>query len=147
MATRSKKIKIEDFRQIADACGGIKSDMATKIGVDRNTITNWCKEDARYEAAIQDAQERFVDLAESNLRRLVAGIPLIQTDDKGHAQFAGWIERPSEAAILFVLKTRGKDRGYVERTEVKADVETTLKPRTLTPQEAKEYGIILEQKY
>lgn len=40
MATRSKKIKIEDFRQIADACGGIKSDMATKIGVDRNTITN-----------------------------------------------------------------------------------------------------------
>lgn len=147
MGAPTKKISIQTFRKVANACGGIKSDMAANIGVDRNTIANWCKSDARYAQAIEDAQERFVDLAESNLRKLVAGVPAIKKDENGQSQFAGWIERPSETAILFTLKTRGKSRGYVERTEVKADVEATVKPRTLTPQEAKEYGIKLEDEY
>lgn len=118
----TKKPSIDTFRKIANACGGILSDMAANLGVERSTIYTWCKDDERFAQALEDSRERFVDLAESNLRKLVAGVPAIETDENGDKRFAGWIERPSETAIIFTLKTRGKKRGYVERSEVEADV-------------------------
>lgn len=122
MGAPSKKVDLETFRKVADACGGVKSDMAANLGVYRDTISNWCNEDPEFQAALDEAKERFIDLAESNLRKLVAGVPAIEKDENGVARFAGWVERPSETAIIFTLKTRGKKRGYVERTEVDADV-------------------------
>ena len=117
-----KKPNPEVFRKVANACGGILSDIAANIGVERNTVYTWCKDDPDFSQALEDSRERFVDLAESNLRKLVAGVPAIETDENGEKRFAGWIERPSETSIIFTLKTRGKKRGYVERQEVEADV-------------------------
>lgn len=122
MGAPSKKIDIDTFRKIANACGGILSDMAANIGVERCTIYEWCKQDEEFAKVLEDSRERFLDLAESNLRKLVAGVPAIEKDESGQSRFAGWVERPSETAIIFTLKTRGKKRGYVERTEVDADV-------------------------
>ena len=63
-------------------------------------------------------------------------------------RFAGWIERPSETAIIFTLKTRGKKRGYVERQEVTgADGAELIPPRTLSPEEARQYGLKLNEEY
>lgn len=147
MGAPSKKIDIESFRKIADACGGVLSDMAAHIGVDRGTIYNWCKEDEVFNLALEDSRERVLDLAESNLRKLIAGVPAIEKDENGNARFAGWIERPSETAIIFTLKTKGKKRGYVERTEVEASVDATVKPRTLTVEEAKELWRKFDEEY
>lgn len=116
------KPALEAFSKVANACGGIISDIAANFSVARSTVYNWCDEDPDFKQALDDSRERFLDLAESNLRKLVAGVPAIETNDKGEKQFAGWIERPSETAIIFTLKTRGKKRGYVERQEVEADV-------------------------
>lgn len=116
------KPHIEQFEQIANACGGILSDIAASFKVARGTVYAWCEEDSEFRRALEDSRERFVDLAESNLRKLVAGVPAIETDEDGNKRFAGWVERPSETAIIFTLKTRGKKRGYVERSEVEADV-------------------------
>lgn len=118
----SKKPTIDVFRKVANACGGILSDIAANIGVERSTVYTWCDEDTTFKQALEDSRERFVDLAESNLRKLVAGVPAIEKDENGEKRFAGWIERPSETAIIFTLKTRGKKRGYIERSEVEADV-------------------------
>ncbi len=122
MGAPSKKPNITTFRKIANSCGGILSDIAAHIGVERNTIYTWCNNDTEFKQALEDSRERFVDLAESNLRKLVAGLPAIETDENGKKRWAGWIERPSETAIIFTLKTRGKKRGYVERSEIAADV-------------------------
>lgn len=122
MAYPSTKPSIEQFSHVANACGGILSDIAANFSVTRQTVYNWCEEDAEFKQALEDSRERFVDLAESNLRKLVAGVPAIEKDENGEKRFAGWIERPSETAIIFTLKTRGKKRGYVERSEVAADV-------------------------
>lgn len=123
MGAPSKKPDIETFRKVANACGGILSDIAANIGVERNTVYTWCNEDPDFKQALDDSRERFVDLAESNLRKLVAGVPAIEKDENGEKRFAGWIKPPSETAIIFTLKTRGKKRGYVERSEVAADVD------------------------
>lgn len=148
MGAPSKKIDIDTFRKIANACGGILSDIAANIGVERNTIYNWCKDDESYAQVLEDSRERFLDLAESNLRKLVAGVPAIEKDENGQARFAGWVEKPSETAIIFTLKTRGKKRGYVERSEVTgANGEPIIKPRALSPKEVKEYIEQLEKDY
>lgn len=125
MANPSAKPSIEQFTHVANACGGILSDISANFGVTRQTVYNWCEADPEFKEALADSRERFVDLAESNLRKLVAGVPAIEKDEMGNSRFAGWVERPSETAIIFTLKTRGKKRGYVERQEVEADV--TLK--------------------
>lgn len=122
MAYPSTKPSIEQFSHVANACGGILSDIAANFSVTRQTVYNWCEDDAEFKQALDDSRERFVDLAESNLRKLVAGVPAIEKDENGEKRFAGWIERPSETAIIFTLKTRGKKRGYIERSEVEADV-------------------------
>ena len=107
----SKKPKLDTFRKVANACGGILSDIAANLGVERSTIYTWCNEN-------------------------------------GEKRFAGWIERPSETAIIFTLKTRGKKRGYVERQEVTgADGAELIPPRTLSPEEARQYGLKLNEEY
>ena len=122
MGYPSIKPPIEQFTRVCNVCGGILSDIAANFDVARQTVYNWCEEVPEFKQALEDSRERFVDLAESNLRKLVAGVPAIETDENGEKRFAGWIEKPSETAIIFTLKTRGKKRGYVERSEVEADV-------------------------
>lgn len=148
MAYPKTKPSIEQFEQIANACGGVLSDIAANFKVARNTVYAWCGNDPEFKQALEDSRERFLDLAESNLRKLVAGVPAIETNEKGEKKFAGWIERPSETAIIFTLKTRGKKRGYVERQEVTgADGTDLIPPRTLTPEEIREYGLQLGREY
>lgn len=148
MAYPKTKPSIEQFEQIANACGGILWDIAANFKVARNTVYAWCRNDPEFKQALEDSRERFLDLAESNLRKLVAGVPAIETNEKGEKKFAGWIERPSETAIIFTLKTRGKKRGYVERQEVTgADGTDLIPPRTLTPEEIREYGLQLGREY
>lgn len=38
----SKKPKLDTFRKVANACGGILSDIAANLGVERSTIYTWC---------------------------------------------------------------------------------------------------------
>ena len=64
----SKKPKLDTFRKVANACGGILSDIAANLGVERSTIYTWCNDDEQFAQALEDSRERFVDFAESNLR-------------------------------------------------------------------------------
>jgi transposase-like protein len=71
---------------------------ARALGVSRSTLYRRINESASLQEVLTDAREELVDIAESALRREV---------------LAGNI-----TAIIFTLKTQGKSRGYVERTEV-----------------------------
>lgn len=117
-----KRPSKELFRKVCEANAGIIGGIASTLRVRRSTVYLWCSKYPEFRQALNDAREQFIDLAESNLRKLVAGVPAIETDENGNKRFVGWIERPSETAIIFTLKTRGKKRGYVERSEVEADV-------------------------
>ena len=134
---RGKKPAIDTFREICEAKAGIAGDIA-----------GWLKSDPEFASVFNEAREKLVDLSESRLFTLIQGVPKIEIDENGEKRFAGWIEKPSETAIIFTLKTRGKKRGYVERQEITgANGENLLPPRTLTPQEAKEYLSKLESEY
>ena len=68
------------------------------MGIDRRTHYRWMKEDEEYSQAVRDVESVALDFAESKLHKL--------------------IESGNPVAIIFYLKTKGKARGYVERSEV-----------------------------
>lgn len=62
----------------------------------RTTYYRWLEND-EFQDAVENVNESFIDLAESQLRAAVS--------------------RGDMNAVFFLLKTKGKNRGYVERTE------------------------------
>jgi len=72
-----------------------------QVGIDRQTHYNWLKKDPEYAAKVKDIENVTLDFAESQL----------------HEQ----IREGNVTATIFLLKTKGKKRGYIERQEIQHD--------------------------
>lgn len=83
------------------ASAGIYSHAAAKLGCAPNTVKNYVHRHKRVRKALDEILERNVDLAETQLLRMIR-----DQEHRGHV-----------AAVIFYLKTKGRDRGYIERTE------------------------------
>ncbi len=68
-----------------------------QVHISRTTHYEWLNTDPDYAAAVDAIKESLIDRAESALQTLI-------TDG-------------NVPAVLFFLKTQGKKRGYIERTE------------------------------
>lgn len=77
---------------------GIVSNALTKTGVSKSCFYNWMKTDEVFKSEILDIEEYQLDFVEGKLLKLIND------------------ENPT--AIIFYLKTKGRKRGFVERTEV-----------------------------
>lgn len=77
---------------------GIVTQACKVVGIARQTHYNWLESDDEYKQAVQDLGDVALDFAESKLHKLI---------DSGNP-----------AATIFYLKTKGKNRGYVERQEI-----------------------------
>ncbi len=67
------------------------------INISRQTYYEWIKKDKKFEKQVNEINELFVDMVETQL------VKKIKNNDLG--------------AIIFFLKTKGKKRGYTERIE------------------------------
>ena len=90
--------KEEDILKALKASRGIVSAAARRMGMTRRQLTRRVKSSEKLKEARDDARAEFCDLAESKL---------VENVEAGNV--------PS---VLFALKCLGKDRGYVERSEV-----------------------------
>lgn len=113
-----KKPRVDIFEQVCQAKSGNKSAIATALRCSRRQVDRWIAKDAKFQQVYEDADEALVDLSETQLWNLIRGIPKIEKDADGKDKFVGWIQKPDIAAIIWSLKTRGKDRGWVERQEI-----------------------------
>lgn len=77
---------------------GVVTTACKQVGISRETHYRWLKEDMQYADACADVGNVTLDFAESKLHEAIL---------EGNI-----------AAIIFFLKTKGKVRGYVERSEV-----------------------------
>lgn len=82
---------------------GVVSNACEKVGMSRTTHYEWMKDDPEYRAKVNELSNKALDFAESKLHEL--------------------IKRGNTAAVIFYLKTKGKERGYVERQEVRVEQE------------------------
>lgn len=77
---------------------GIVTTACKAVGINRQTHYNWLANDPAYSSAVADVQEIALDFAESKLHNRIAS--------------------EDTTATIFYLKTKGKKRGYIERTEL-----------------------------
>lgn len=85
------------FLKAFDACGGNVSMACQKANIgSRSTYYRWLDNPA-FKDEVDNINEGYIDLAETQLRMAVT--------------------RGDMNAVFFLLKTKGKNRGYVERME------------------------------
>ena len=84
---------------------GIVSVAAKKCGISRNRHYEWLAEDKEYEDIIREMENKVLDFAEAKLYQLV--------------------EAENPQAIMFLLKTRGKKRGYGEK-EIQVNTQVNI---------------------
>lgn len=124
MAT--KRPNIGEFKKICRVYDGIISGIASYFKVERQTVYNWCKNE-KYQQALDDAKENFLDIAETRLQTLIKGIPKVEKNETGQSVQVGWEVPPDNASIFFFLKTKGKKRGFSERQEIDMNASIDMK--------------------
>lgn len=93
-----KGITLEEVERALAASGGLISDAARLLGIDRSTLDARIKKSERLQAHQKQVYEDFIDFCESKLMQAVK---------KGNI-----------GAVCFVLRTKGRNRGYVEKQEI-----------------------------
>ena len=96
------------LKALEDALGVVTMACRT-VGIDRTTHYDWLKDDEAYRMAVADLKEVALDFAESKLHQS--------------------IRNGSDTATIFFLKTQGKKRGYIEKTELENSGETIIRVR------------------
>lgn len=89
-----KKTFIENLHQ---AFGNITKACST-CGISRQTYYDWKKEDEEFNYHVENIEEYIIDTVENHL--------------------LDQIKEGNTVATIFYLKTKGKKRGYVERSEI-----------------------------
>jgi len=77
--------------------GGVVSTIARKLGVDWHTAKAWIEKSKATERAYADEEETILDMADSKLYEAIKSGDL--------------------SAVKWIQSTKGKNRGYVQRTE------------------------------
>lgn len=107
--------------------------------INRKTFYDWYNSDTAFREAVEEARQEIKDFGESQLLTLMKGIPKLDAEGK----IIGWVSRPDTAAIIFFNKTKNKDRGYVERVEIRNREEPTIDMAKLSAEERKQlYDLI-----
>ena len=73
---------------------GIVTTAAKIVGIERSTHYFWMESDPEYREAVKALDNVVLDFAESKLHKLV--------------------EELNPTAVIFLLKTKGRSRGYIE---------------------------------
>ena len=77
---------------------GLVSEACKTVDICRQQHYTWMKEDIEYKQAVEDIGEDSIDFAETALKEK--------------------IKSGDTTAIIFYLKTKGKSRGYIEKSEL-----------------------------
>lgn len=86
---------------------GVVTSACKNVGISRETHYRWMREDDQYKKDVLELENVALDYAETQLHKQIKG--------------------GNTSATIFYLKTKGKNRGYVERTEITgADTEPII---------------------
>ena len=103
-----RRIRKEDYIKAIRASNGIITSAAMKLGVERAAIYQAAKRWSDVQEAIDESRQILVDFAEAKLKEKILAL--------------------DTTAIIFTLKTLGKNRGYVERVEQQHSGEIAIRP-------------------
>jgi len=97
---RPAKVTIDQISEALEQSAGIFSGAAKMLGTCPNTISNKVRKSKKLRDLVAEIKYKTLDLAETELLKK--------------------LKEGNMTAIIFYLKTQGKDRGYVERVQEQA---------------------------
>jgi len=110
-------VKKEAMISALEKCLGVVTNAARMAQIDRSTHHRWLKEDQSYAERVDSICEMCIDFAESSLLKQV--------------------KDGNTTATIFYLKTKGKERGYVEKQEVEHSGSMNMITAPLSVEEAR----------
>jgi hypothetical protein len=90
--------KKEEFLEAYESKANNVSLACKAVGISRQTYYNWLTDDPAFSSEVKNIDEAMLDYAETALYKQ--------------------IKDGNTTSLIFYLKTKGKKRGYVERTEI-----------------------------
>jgi len=102
-----QKASVQKILKAIEGTGGLKTAIATKLGVHRTTVLEYEKKYETVRRAIEEEQDKILDKCESNL-------------------FVR-IQEGNEDTSRWVLARKGKQRGYSEKIDTEQKIEGGLK--------------------
>jgi len=97
-----KNIPIEHIIQVYEKKGCNITQTCTALGISRKTFYEWKEKKKKLDEGLKEVDESILDWAESKL------VEHINNNDL--------------QALIFFLRTKGKKRGYVEKTETDVNI-------------------------
>jgi hypothetical protein len=95
---------------------GIVTKAAKDANIARSAHYDWMITDPVYKSKVEELSNVALDHVESKLFEKIDGVKIHKGfDDSGEPIV--YDVPPSDTALIFYLKTKGKNRGYVERSE------------------------------
>ena len=98
---RKEKYTMKEVEIALRDCGGFVSKTSTQLRCTRQTVWNYIKRYPELQDIREEIEETYLDMAEGKILDL--------------------IEAGNLTAIIFYLKCKGKDRGYVEKQIIKSE--------------------------
>ena len=95
---KSRHIKKDSVLKALESSLGVVTVACKAADVPRSTYYKWLNEDEEFATAVKDIENIALDFGESQL----------------HSQ----MKDGNTSATIFFLKTKGKKRGYIERSEL-----------------------------
>jgi len=112
---------MKEFLEAYDRSLGNVSTACRTVGISRATFYNWKNSDRKFSEAIGELDEYNLDFAETMLMKHIRDGDI--------------------TTLIFFLKTKGRERGYVERVEATGANGTPLvaPPVPMSKEQAQEY--------
>lgn len=121
----NKKPSLKKFKEVAEACRGVKTTIAKAFGVSRNSVLFWCKTDPEFSAALEEYRGQLLDECVKSARILALGIPKLE-----NGKIVGWIEKPDSYMLRYFMTTMGREEGFGEHIDVTSNGES-IKPEPI----------------
>ena len=95
---KSRHIKKEAILSALENSLGVVTVACKSVDIPRSTYYKWLKEDEKFSEQVKDIENIALDFGESQLHKQIG--------------------LGNTSATIFFLKTKGKKRGYIERSEL-----------------------------
>lgn len=103
-----RRVNDDEMARMLEAAGGFRSRVAKQLGLSVSAISKRIARSARLREAARNIEETVLDIAESALVKAAqAGEP--------------W-------AVCFILKCKGRGRGWIERHDLSVEAEAVDRP-------------------
>lgn len=102
---------------------GIVTKACRVVECSRKTFYQYCRDDPEFDEAVKEVGNVALDFAESKLFEKIEGVTVSKGKDEQGEEII-YKTPPSDTAIIFYLKTKGKKRGYIEKFETDIKIDT-----------------------